>query len=104
MPRTAHTRRVDAKPGRRGSAGSISLRVPAPTLDLITSAAAVAGKSRTEFMLESARREAIDVLLDQRIFELDSERYDAFLRILDNPPPPNEKLKRLLATKAPWET
>ena len=29
-------------------------------------------------MIESARRQAIDVLLDQRLFVLDSERYDAF--------------------------
>lgn len=54
-------------------------------------------------MLESARLQAVDVLLDQRFFQLDDEQYDVFMRVLDNPPPPNQKLKQLLAKKAPWE-
>jgi uncharacterized protein (DUF1778 family) len=37
-------------------------------------------------MIDSARREAIDVLLDQRLFVLDAERHDAFMHALDNPP------------------
>jgi uncharacterized protein (DUF1778 family) len=72
-------------------------------LDLITSAAVASGKSRTEFMLESARRDAVHVLLDQRFFQLEAGQLDAFMRVLDDPPPPNEKLKELLARKAPWE-
>lgn len=83
---------------------SISLRVSRPLLDLITTAAAVTGKSRTEFMLESARQDAIDALLDQRLFQLDDERYEAFLRVLDDPPLPNEALKRLMAKKASWDS
>lgn len=90
-------------PKRERSETSISLRVSTTTLDLIGSAAAATGKSRTEFMLESARREAIDVLLDQRFFQLDAGQYDALMRALDDPPPPNAALKRLLARKAPWE-
>ena len=50
---------------------------------LIDDAAAVLGKTRTEFMVESARRQAVDVLLDQRLFTLDSERYDAFMQALE---------------------
>ena len=66
--------------------GSINLRIEANTRQLIDDAAAVLGKTRTEFMVESARRQAIDVLLDQRLFVLESERYDAFMHALDNPP------------------
>jgi uncharacterized protein (DUF1778 family) len=47
-------------------------------------------------MLESTRRQAIDVLLEQRLFGLDPERYDAFMRALDNPPAPGPKLRSLL--------
>jgi uncharacterized protein (DUF1778 family) len=36
------------------------------------------------------------VLLDQRLFVLDSERYDAFMQALDNPPAPGPKLWSLL--------
>ena len=54
--------------------GTINLRIETHTRQLIDDAAAILGKTRTEFMIESARRQAIDVLLDQRLFALDSER------------------------------
>jgi uncharacterized protein (DUF1778 family) len=82
----------------------INLRVSQETRDLIDSAAAAVNKSRTEFMLESARQHAIDVLLDQRLFVLKSDQHDAFMRVLDNPPAPSAALKKLLASKAPWES
>jgi uncharacterized protein (DUF1778 family) len=53
-------------------------------------------------MIESARQQAIDVLLDQRFFPLDSDRYDAFTRALDNPPAPGPKLRSLLRRVAAW--
>lgn len=83
--------------------GSINLRIEAGTRQLIDDAAAVLGKTRTEFMIESARRQAIDVLLDQRLFELDTKRYDAFLHALDNPPAPGPKLKSLLRRVPAWK-
>ena len=70
---------------------------------LIDDAAAVLGKTRTEFMVESARRQAVDVLLDQRLFTLDPERYDAFMQALDNPPAPGPKLKALLRRTPAWQ-
>jgi uncharacterized protein (DUF1778 family) len=82
---------------------SINLRVPTVTRQLIDTAAAAVGKSRTEFMLESARQHAIDVLLDQRLFVLDPEQHDAFMQALDNPPKPNAALKKLMSSKSPWE-
>ena len=83
--------------------GSINLRIETHTRQLIDDAAAILGKTRTEFMIESARREAIDVLLDQRLFVLDPERYDAFMRALDNPPAPGPKLRSLLRRVPAWE-
>lgn len=82
--------------------GSINLRIEAQTRQLIDDAAAVLGKTRTEFMIDSARALAIDVLLDQRLFVLDSERYDAFVAALDNPPAPGPKLRALLRRKPAW--
>lgn len=82
--------------------GSINLRIEANTRQLIDDAAAILGKTRTEFMVESARRQAIDVLLDQRLFMLDSERYDAFMHALDNPPAPGAKLRSLLRRVPAW--
>jgi uncharacterized protein (DUF1778 family) len=58
---------------------------------------------RTEFVIDSGRAQAIDVLLDQRLFTLDPERYDAFVHALDNPPAPGPKLKALLKRVPVWE-
>jgi uncharacterized protein (DUF1778 family) len=89
---------------KKTKATTINLRVSQPTRQLIDAAAAVVGKSRTEFMLESARQHAIDVMLDQRLFVLEPDQHDAFMRVLDNPPPPNARLKKLLSRKSLWET
>jgi uncharacterized protein (DUF1778 family) len=83
--------------------GSINLRIESGTRQLIDDAAAILGKTRTEFMIESARRQAIDVLLDQRLFGLDPRRYDAFMHVLDNPPAPGPKLRSLLRRVPAWE-
>lgn len=83
--------------------GSINLRIETQTRQLIDDAAAVLGKTRTEFMIESARKVAIDVLLDQRLFVLDPERYDAFVHALDNPPAPGPKLRALLRRTPAWK-
>ena len=83
--------------------GSINLRIETHTRQLIDDAAAILGKTRTEFMIESARRQAIDVLLDQRLFVLDSDRYDAFMYALDNPPAPGPRLRSLLRQVPAWQ-
>ena len=82
---------------------TMTMRVSAQTRDLIDSAAATLGKSRTEFVLESARQHAIDILLDQRVFNLDAQASEGFVRALDNPPLSNDALRALMASKAPWE-
>jgi uncharacterized protein (DUF1778 family) len=41
--------------------------------------------------------------LDRRVFVLDDAGWNAFNRVLDEPPAPNAKLKALLARKPPWK-
>ena len=82
--------------------GSINLRIETHTRQLIDEAASILGKTRTEFMIESARALAIDVLLDQRLFELDSSRYESFLHALENPPPAGPRLRALLRRVPAW--
>jgi uncharacterized protein (DUF1778 family) len=94
---------VAERPLTADTKGSINLRIEANTRQLIDDAAAILGKTRTEFMIESARRQAIDVLLDQRLFALDSNRYDAFMHALDNPPAPGPKLRSLLRRVPVWQ-
>lgn len=81
----------------------INLRARKDETELIDRAAKAQGKTRTAFMLESARRAALDTLLDQRHFFVESDRWDAFVAALDAPPEDNPALKRLLSSKAPWD-
>lgn len=99
----AGTVTVAERPSAADTKGSINLRIETRTRQLIDDAAAVLGKTRTEFMIDSARNVAIDVLLDQRLFVLDPERYDAFFYALDNPPAPGLKLRSLLRRAPAWE-
>jgi uncharacterized protein (DUF1778 family) len=94
---------VAERPDVSEAKGSINLRIEAQTRQMIDDAAAILGKTRTEFMIESARSFAIDVLLDQRLFVLDDARYGAFVHALDNPPAPGPKLRALLRRNPPWE-
>jgi uncharacterized protein (DUF1778 family) len=80
----------------------VNLRAPKAWRSLVDRAAALQDKTRTDFILEAARRQAEDVLLDQRFFELDKKRYRAFLELLDNPPAPSARLVELMRAKAPW--
>lgn len=88
---------------RQKADSTITMRLPAQTRELIDRAAATVDKTRTEFVLESARERAVDVLLDQRVFNLDDAASEAFARALENPPAPVEALRALMKTKAPWE-
>jgi uncharacterized protein (DUF1778 family) len=81
---------------------TITMRIPARTRELIDSAAAVQGKSRTEFMVESARLHAVDVLIDQRVFTLDADQSGILADVLANPPKANDALRDLMRSKAPW--
>jgi uncharacterized protein (DUF1778 family) len=70
---------------------------------LIDQAAERLGRSRSDFMLDAACREAEGVLLDQTFFTVDKGTFAKFQALLDQPLPPTDKLRRLLKTKAPWE-
>ncbi len=100
--RSATTKKSSGQGGRRDTV--VNLRMPRPIRDLIDNAAAALGKTRTDFIIDSSRKQATDVLLDQRLFALDDGQYRAFLRALDQPPAPNAKLKQLMAGKSPWES
>jgi uncharacterized protein (DUF1778 family) len=82
---------------------AIHIRATSRQRDLIDSAAAVLGKTRSDFMLETSCREAEDVLLDRALFQLDPEAFEQFTALLDTPPVPTAELRKLLNTPAPWE-
>jgi uncharacterized protein (DUF1778 family) len=85
------------------SEANIHIRATVQVKHLIDAAATAVGKTLSEFVLDSARQHATDVLLDQRLFVLDPEKYDAFISALDNPPPAGAKLKALMKRKPLWQ-
>lgn len=87
--------------GARGE--TINLRASRKQKALIDRAAEALGRTRSDFMLETACREAESVLLDRRYFALPEEAFKRFVAMLDKPPKDNARLRRLLHAKAPWE-
>jgi uncharacterized protein (DUF1778 family) len=82
---------------------NINIRVKKSQRDLIDRAAEVQGKTRTDFILDSAQKTAQEVLLDRRFFGLDDDQFDRFVAMLDEPPIYYEEMHELLTKKAPWE-
>jgi uncharacterized protein (DUF1778 family) len=87
----------------KGRGETINLRASRKQKALIDQAADALGRSRSDFMLDAACREAEAVLLDRRYFVLSEEAFKNFTVMLDKPPKDNPKLRRLLETRAPWE-
>ena len=81
---------------------AVNLRVREDTRTLIDSAAQSQGKSRSEFMIDAARRAAEEALLDQTLVRVDPETYAHFLSVLDQPPG-GEGYKRLMKAAKPWK-
>jgi uncharacterized protein (DUF1778 family) len=82
---------------------TLNFRVKTEDRYLFDRAARLLGKSRTDFMLEAARREAQHALLDQTLFKVSPKVYAEFVARLDASPAPNKKLRRTMTTPAPWE-
>ena len=81
----------------------IQIRAPSETKALLNRAAQLRGQKLSEFMLESARRQAEEAILDQRVFFLDAKSHEAFLAEIDTPAKPNAALRALMARKPAWE-
>lgn len=82
---------------------SINLRIDTRSRRMIDDAARALGKTRTEYMVETARRQAIDVLLDRRLIELEAANFNSFAAALDTPSAPGPKLQALMSRKPAWE-
>src|SRR5438094_5439250 len=81
---------------------TLNLRIPAAERNLIDRAAESSGKTRTDFILEAARRAAEEALLDRAMLSVSPAAYAKFLARLDAPAQPNERLRRTMRAKAPW--
>lgn len=81
-PRTNRTEKLD-------------LRLSRSAKQTLQAAAKAARKSVSEFVLDTALREAEERLADRTVFTLDAERWAAFVNALDAPPCRHPRLERL---------
>ena len=72
---------------------TLNLRIKPEERGLIDRAAKILGKTRTDFVLDAARRAAEDTFLDRTVLTVSPKAYAAFLARLDAPPQPNERLQ-----------
>ncbi len=88
---------------KRVKRDSLNLRIKPEERGLIDRAAAALGKNRTDFVLDAARQAAEETLLDRTVLSVSPEAYAEFLARLDAPPQANERLRRTMQLRAPWE-
>ena len=93
--------RVSERPATKREA--LNLRIKPQVRLLIDRAAELAGKNRTDFVLDAARIAAEEALLDRTVFTMAPTAYREFLARLDAPPQPNQRLVKAMQTPAPWE-
>jgi uncharacterized protein (DUF1778 family) len=81
----------------------LDIRLTPQAKQTLAAAAASAHRSVSEFVLDSALASAEETLAGRRSFELDDERWSAFLEALDAPPRVNPRLGQLLAEPSVFE-
>ena len=73
----------------------LDLRLSRTAKQTLQAAAVAERKSVSEFVLNTALREAEERLADRRLFTLDGKQWDAFVAALDAPPSRHARLERL---------
>lgn len=73
------------------------MRVGKAQSDRIRAAAEVAGKSMTDFIVESACAAADRALIDRRDFAIPEKKWKEFLQLLDRPAKVKPRLRRLFS-------
>ncbi len=82
---------------------TLNMRIRPEDRALFDWAAEAQGKTRTDFILEAARKAAEEALLDRTLVQVDPDTFQRFQALLDAPPDPGERLKRTMQTPAPWD-
>ncbi|MDX8496513.1 DUF1778 domain-containing protein [Mesorhizobium sp. VK22B] len=82
---------------------TLNMRIKPEERGLIDEAARTLGKTRTDFILDAARRVAEDTLLDRTLIKVSPEAYAEFRALLDVPAKSNERLSELMNASLPWE-
>jgi uncharacterized protein (DUF1778 family) len=82
---------------------TLNIRIKPEVRGLIDRAAEARGTTRTDFILDAARRAAEDALLDQALIGVNPKAYEEFVKRLDAPAKPNLRLQKTMKTPRPWK-
>jgi uncharacterized protein (DUF1778 family) len=80
------------------------MRLPETDIAIIDRAAALRGRSRTDFVRDAAVRAAEDVLLETAPIRMSPAGFKAFMAALSGPATPVPEMVELIRRAAPWET
>ena len=78
----------------------LEARVPLPIKSLIDRAAALEGRSITDFVIATLERHAVTVVHEHEILQLSTRDSHAFAQAMLAPPKPNRALKGILSRHA----
>ncbi len=90
MPSPAAKKRRDAKVER------LELRASSSQSSAIRQAAAATAKTVTAFVLDAATIEAQRTIADRRLFRLDPDRWERFVKALDRSVKEKPRLRKLM--------
>jgi uncharacterized protein (DUF1778 family) len=74
----------------------IPARMPHEVYERIVAAAQVVGSTLNQFLVQSALDKANEVLERERVITLGNRAAKVFFNLIDNPPDPNERLKKAM--------
>ena len=95
---------MPATPSRRAlRRDTLNIRIKPEERGLIDRAAELTGKTRTDFVLDAARRAAMEALSERTLFVTDAKTFAKFAAALEAPPRSDGKLARSMRTRAPWD-
>ncbi|MFN5588919.1 MAG: DUF1778 domain-containing protein [Holosporales bacterium] len=82
--------------------GRVTARIPQQIQDTLEYAASLAGATLNQFLIQAALKEAETVIKnsnDVRRVILSAKEYQRLWNLIENPPPPTDKLKQAFAKR-----
>lgn len=81
----------------------ISMRLPEADVAMIDRAAALKGRSRTDFVRDAAVRAAEEAVMEQQLIRMTEDGFADFMAVLATPAEAVPEIVELSKRPAPWE-
>ena len=81
----------------------LSMRLHDADIDVIDRAAAIRGRSRTEFVRDAAVRAAEDALMENMPVRMSAGAFEAFMDVISGPAVAVPEMVEVLQRVPPWE-